>query len=188
MRLIALFTILIFAVVDCRAQSYRKHELGITLTSSPPLYCCRYCYKRISPRYYMPENYLVMKVPFLVSGADTMYTDGYYRFVDSMEKLGIDVDGWFIDRWNEGDTTCLSSESEMLISIKIRDDWKRNHKPGYYYLDSNTVMHTSGFVQHLRNGRTYMGYGGMFSDSILLADKWYKIELEGDRKKKNKHR
>lgn len=160
----------------CNALCYgqhRKHKLGMTFLTSPPYYSCIYCNREISPIEYLPKVYSEMKIPMKL---DTLrlFMNGYYIFVDSLKKKGINDYEYFMDRWNESDTSCISSEIASHKSEDIGAKWLATHKPGIYWLNEEDWMSTKGFIGHKSKDSNY-AMGGRFSDEVLKADKWYKI-------------
>ncbi len=151
--------ILLLLFICIKATSQRKHEMGMIYTTAPPFYSCRYCHKEYSPY---------------------EYCYSYIGWISILDKYGNSgSDSLFMSEWNKSDTSCLSSEIAYKKSLSIGENWLKTHKSGYYYLDSETWMHTDGMV----GGKGY-AMGGRFSDSILLADKWFKIIYDKKRKKK----
>jgi hypothetical protein len=77
---------------------------------------------------------------------------------------------------NRLDTSCLSSEIVFNKSVSIHTKWLKSHKSGRYFLNKTEWMDTEGFVGvNNSDGTLSYAMGGSFSDSVLLADKWYKF-------------
>lgn len=155
-----LIALLLLINISSTAQ-HRKHELGMTYTTAPPYYSCRYCHKEYSPY---------------------SYCDGYIEWASIVNKYGnAGADSLFMSEFNKSDTSCISSEILYKKSIDIGDNWLKTHKPGKYYLNETAWMHTDGIC-----GGSNYAMGGRFNDSVLLADKWYKIIYDKKSKRKKK--
>lgn len=170
-----IFALLLLCCSICNGQ-HRKHVLGSTFLTSPPWYSCVYCNREISPYQFLPKAYDTMKLPMYFGDSSEFigYVNGYYKFIDSLEKHGISDSYYFMEKWNESDTSCISSEVALHKSENVWQRWLKTHKPGIYWLNKEDWMSTNGFMGHNSKKSTY-AMGGRFSDKILLADKWYKI-------------
>lgn len=145
-------------------KGHRLHVLGMIYTTYPPFYSCVFCGHECSP-----YNFL--------KGINEV--DSVYR------KYGDAADSVFMAWWNAKDTSCISNEISLNKSRDVWSVWIASHKPGKYYLDKKTAMHTSGFIYYYDDkGEFTMGHGGRFSDSVILADKWYKIVYDKQEKKR----
>lgn len=174
-----LLIILFLSPCFLQAQT-RKHVLGMTFTTSPPIYSCEFCHSEVSPNSLLPIQYDTMHIPIDLGLGRKLWMNGYYELLRDFKKKNINSDSFFIARWNEKDTSCISSEIALYKSKNIGDNWIKTHKKGKYYLNKDDWMSTDGFVGS--NAPTWYAMGGRFSDSILLADKWYKVIYEEKKK------
>lgn len=94
-------------------NGHRLHQLGVTLCSNPPIYTCVFCDACKSPENLLPDPYSSMYrktlIPFFRKDSVLLFI-GYDQFTDSLRRNKINEDDYFIDRWNEIDTTCISHE------------------------------------------------------------------------------
>lgn len=171
-----IFALMLLCCSICNGQ-HRKHVLGMTYLTSPPWYSCIYCSSEVSPNSLLPSPYDTMKIPFDIGDGRKLWVNGYYELLRDFRKKGIDSDSFFIAKWNEKDTSCISSEITLHKSEDIGAKWLKTHKPGIYWLNEEDWMSTRGMVGHKGKDSNY-AHGGRFSDSILLADKWYKIDSD----------
>lgn len=185
-----------FMYVGKDKQIHRMHSLGMTFSTSPPIYSCAFCHDEFSPRRFLPHPYDTMQVPMRmgigISNTDTTsifigYSNGYYMFVDSLEKAGIKDYHYFMERWNETDTSCISNEIARNNHEIFYEHWSKTHVKGKYFLNKNESMDTNGMMYYYDDkGEFNMMMGGRFTDSILQADKWYRIIPDKPDKKKKK--
>lgn len=148
-------------------NGHRLHRLGMIYDTYPPFYSCVFCFGEFSPYQYPHDE-----------SKGSRY-DWYGIFCDSLKQIGQSDDSVFMDKWNELDTSCISREIAMNKSQDIWNNWKASHGRGTYYLDSTSSMHTDGWLNYYDSAGSFtMGHGGRYNDSIILADKWYKIILD----------
>lgn len=167
---------------------HRKHVLGMTFSTYPPIYSCAFYMHECSPYQLLPEPYQEMRTPFII-GLDIMYwRNGYEIFCDSLIKLHQNEDSFFMAKWNEMDTSCLSNEIAFNKSKNILRHWETTHPSGHYWLDKRSCMYFDNgryFMYYYdTTGEFIMGSGGGYDDSTLLADKWYKVTLDKSKKKR----
>lgn len=180
MKTILLISMLLFNAIIIQAQ-HRKHVLGMTFCTYPPIYSCEYCGSEISPNSLLPYKYDTMRVPMIFgrgkNSKDTLWWNGYGRFCKFLKDHHWNEDSFFLAKWNERDTSCISREIALHKSENIGDHWFKTHKPGIYWLNKEDWMSTKGFMGHKSKTSNY-AMGGRFSDAVLLADKWYKIDSD----------
>lgn len=88
--------IFLFICNACFGQ-HRKHVLGTMYMSYPPIYNCLYCPRSTSPYQLIPKRY-------------SATIDGYQLFLKYLHGKGLNSDSFFVARWNQKDTSCISSE------------------------------------------------------------------------------
>jgi hypothetical protein len=135
---------------------HRRHELGEVYSTAPPYYSCSFCHHEFSPY-------------------DWDSCKSYSDWVTIEKKYGNKSDSFWMAKWNEMDTSCISNEIALHQSENFYDTWKSTHPYGYYWLnDSNYMFHGKDYDMVGVKGS--YGMGGRFSDNILRADTWFKID------------
>lgn len=115
---LTLIVALIFISSLCNGQ-HRKHVLGWVICTYPPIYTCWYCNGEIDANSLLPYKFDTMRIPMVIDVWDekfkkthkqTMYWNGYGRFINFLKLHHWNADSFFIAKWNKRDTSCISSE------------------------------------------------------------------------------
>lgn len=98
--------------LETQKSKHRKHELGLIFSTYPPIYSCKFCGKEYS----VYNHCKSMK-----------------EYGEIVKKYGDDAaDSFFLAKWNEQDTSCLSGEEASRKSDNV---WTRRYNDSILLVD-----------------------------------------------------
>lgn len=109
--------------IDCHhipkfdTLGHRLHEPSdMVFCTWPSQRHCVWCGVCLREDAFMPEYYQNQRHIFFIADGDTMYMNGAFQYLDSMEKLKVDIWKIVFDSLNKNDTACISRSLNKTCS------------------------------------------------------------------------